>query len=581
MRMITRADLTLLQVLTLLLVLTLAGTAPALELTVLHVNDSHSWLDGTGDTLTLDGQPTSVRLGGWSRLARAVSDVRATGGNIALLHAGDAVQGDLYFMKYNGRPEMELLDRLGFDAMTLGNHEFDRGSAFLAKMLEYASLPILGANIDASAEPLLAKRIKPSILLDYDGDTVGVIGLTASDTPALSSPGSIRFGDEAAVARQRVAELEAKGVNKIILLTHVGLARDMELAATVPGVDLIVGGHSHSLLADPAAMQTLGKTVDGDYPVLVKGADGHEVPVVTAWKWSRVLGRIDVTFDDAGRVTSAKGSPLLLVADEFARKDSSGSRVPLTGADRDASLAAVAESPVAAVVSEDTAISAYMTPFNAGVAAMRRQVIGTALADLPHIRVPGMDTSGLALPHGSLLAPLVARSMLDKLAATGSPADMALLNAGAVRHGLDQGDITVGMAHTLLPFNNTLVVLEMTGSQIRQALETGVDRGDGAFPYVAGARYVADMTREPGQRVRDVAVAGPDGAFAPLDPARVYRVVACSFLANGGDGYTVMNEVTNRTDTGFVDAQAFIDLVTRVKTLAPPKSTGVTYVPAQ
>ncbi|ADU63584.1 MAG: 5'-nucleotidase C-terminal domain-containing protein [Pseudodesulfovibrio sp.] len=575
MRTITHVGLIL------LLVLALAGTAPALELTVLHVNDSHSWLDGTGDTLTLDGQPTSVRLGGWSRLARAVSDVRAAKGSVALLHAGDAVQGDLYFMKFGGRPEMELLDRLGFDAMTLGNHEFDRGSAFLAEMLEYASLPMLGANIDASAVPQLARRITPYVLLEFDGDTVGVIGLTASDTPALSTPGPVRFSDEAAVARQRVAELEARGVNKIILLTHVGLARDMELAATVPGVDLIVGGHSHSLLADPAAMKALGKTVDADYPVMVRGADGHDVPVVTAWKWSHVLGRIDVTFDDAGRVTAAQGSPLLLVADEFSRKDGNGARVPLTGADREAALAAVAASPVAAVVSEDTPTAAYIAPFNAGVASMRRQVIGLAQANLPHIRVPGTDESGLNLPHGSLLAPLVARSMLDRLAGTGSPADMALLNAGAVRHGLDQGDITVGMAYTLIPFNNTLFVLEMTGGQIRQALETGVDRGDGAFPYVAGARYVADMTKRPGQRVRDVAVAGPDGVFAPLDPARVYRVVTYSFLANGGDGYTVMNEVANRTDTGFMDAQAFIDLVTRVKTLAPPKSTGVTYIPAR
>lgn len=565
----------------LLLVLTLSRTAPALELTVLHINDSHSWLDGTGDTVTLDGQPTSVRLGGWSRLARAVNDVRAAKPSVALLHAGDAVQGDLYFMKYGGRPEMELLDRLGFDAMTLGNHEFDRGSAFLAGMLDHASLPVLGANIDAAAEPHLAKRIKPYVLLDFDGDTVGVIGLTASDTPALSSPGSIRFGDETAAARQSVAELEARGVNKIILLTHVGLARDMELAASVPGVDLIVGGHSHSLLADPAAMKALGKTVDGDYPVLVAGADGHAVPVVTAWKWSRVLGRIDVTFDDAGRVTSAKGSPTLLVADEFSRKDNSGTRSPLTGSDREAALAAVAASPVAAVISEDAPTAAYMAPFNAGVAAMRRQVIGMALADLPHIRVPGVDESGLALPNGSLLAPLVARSMLDRLAATASPADMALLNAGAVRHGLDQGNITVGMAYTLIPFNNTLFILEMTGDQIIQALETGVDRGDGAFPYVAGARYVADMTRPPGHRVRDVAVAGPDGAFASLDPARVYRVVTYSFLANGGDGYTVMNEVANRTDTGFVDAQAFIDFVARVKTLTTPKSTGVTYIPAR
>lgn len=576
MRMIARICLAV------LLVLTLVGAAPALELTVLHVNDSHSFLEATPDTLVLDGKRTSALLGGWARLARAVADERAAGANVALLHAGDAVQGDLYFMKYDGRPEMELLDRLGFDAMTLGNHEFDRGGDFLARMLGYARLPVLGANVDASGLPALAGRISPSVVLDYSGEPVGVIGLTLADTPALSSPGpGLRFGNEAEAARRAVAGLERLGVKRIILLTHLGLARDLELAATVPGVDLIVGGHSHTLLGDSTDLQSLGLTAQADYPVKVEGPDGSPVYVVTAWKWGRVLGRLDVRFDTDGRVASVRGRPLLLVGDEFSRRDDTGRPVALAGPAREAAMAGLAVSPVAAVVAEDPVTAEYLEPYRRGVAAMRQQVIGTAAEDLPHIRVPGVDENGRNLAHGSLLAPLVCRSMLDKLRSTGRPAHMALLNAGAVRHGLDRGEITVGSAYTLLPFGNTLFAMEMTGAQILKALETGVSRGGGAFPYVAGARYTADMTRPEGARIADVAVADDDGGLAPLDPAQTYRVVTNAYLAGGGDGYTVMGEVSGATDTGFSDVLVFIDFVTAAGVLNPPQTTGVTYIPAR
>ncbi len=564
--------------------------ARALDLTLLHVNDSHSYLDPTGDSLILGGEPTSARLGGWERLARAVDGVRAEGGNVLLLHAGDAVQGDLFFLKYDGRPEMELLDRFGFAAMTLGNHEFDRGAGFLARMLGHASLPVLAANIDASGVPGLAARLKPYVVLDVAGEKIGVVGLTDVDTGSVSNPGpGVRFTDDEAAARRAVAALQADGVNKIILLTHVGLARDRELAASVPGVDVIVGGHSHSLLGDPVAMKALGKVVDDDYPVTVKGADGHDVYVVTAWKWSRVLGRLDLRFDADGRIVSIGGGPVLLVDDDFKRKDDSGRQADLTGEARRAVLADLKASPVVRVAegepAEPGSLAAttreYLRPFEQGVAAMRTEVIGRAAKPLPHIRVPGVDENGRDLRGGSLLAPLVCRSMLDRLAATAEPADLALINAGGVRHDLEQGDITVGMAYTLLPFNNTLFVLEMTGDQLRRALEIGVGRGGGAFPYMAGARYEADMNRPAGERVREVAVGGKDGGFAPLDLARTYRVVTSAFLAGGGDAYTVMDEIADRTDTGFVDALTFIDYVKAVKILEPPSSSGVTYIPAR
>jgi 5'-nucleotidase len=557
------------------------ATARAFDLTLLHVNDSHSYLDPTVDKIAPQGKPTYARLGGWARLASAVGAARAEKGNVILLHAGDAVQGGLYYMKYGGKPEMELLDRLGFDAFVPGNHEFDRGAAYLAGVLGYTGVPVVCANLDASAVPALAARVRPYVIIERGGGRVGVVGLITPETRLISSPGDVKFSDLVHAATLIVRELKARGVNKIVLLTHVGYDEDKRLAATVPGVDVIVGGHSHTLLGNPGGIGAMGLRPAGSYPTVVKGADGNDVYVVTAWKWGRVLGRLDLSFDDAGRVTRAEGKPTLILGDSFERKNDAGQKVEVKGAERDELLAFIASNPEAAVVAADPAVRKFLGPFSEGVEAMRTEVIGQAVLPLPHIRVPGVTDTGEPLPRGSLIAPLVCRSMLARLEATGEPADLALLNAGGVRESVDQGDITVGTAYTLLPFNNTLVVLGLTGEQVRRALETGVDRGGGAFPYVGGARYTADMRRPEGGRVLCVDTLDKAGNWIPLDPARTYRVVTNSYLASGGDGYAVLKTVRSSYDTGFVDAQAFIRYVRQQRMLKPLPTTGVTYIPAK
>ncbi|MEF2231213.1 MAG: 5'-nucleotidase C-terminal domain-containing protein [Pseudodesulfovibrio sp.] len=563
------------------MLLCFVGPARAFELTVLHVNDSHSYLDATDETLSPGGERVVARLGGWARLATAVDRVRREKPNVVLLHAGDAVQGGLYFREFGGEPEMRLLDRLGFDAMVLGNHEFDKGAEFLAGFLRDTDVPVLAANVSAPGVPALAARLRPYVILFVGGERVGVVGLTTGDTKFTSSPGpGVSFADEAATARARVAELTALGVDKVILLTHVGLDNDRKLAAAVPGVDVIVGGHSHTLLGDTRRMESLGLHPAAAYPVVVQGVDGHDVYIVTAWKWARVLGRLDVTFDRRGRVTGAIGRSALLLADEFWSRSAQGEPVRLSGAARRQVLNTLEASRVTEAVPESRSVSSFLAPYARGVEGLYREVIGRAESDIPHIRVPGRNEAGIDLPDGSLLAPLVARSMLDKLAGTGEPADIALMNAGGVRDSLARGDITVGAVRTLLPFANTLYTLELTGAVFRQALEYGVTRGGGAFPYLAGARYRADMTRPEGSRITAVEVRDA-AAWRPLEAGRTYRVVTPSFLAGGGDGYGMLKDAPDRYDTGFDDAQAFMDLVMAASPLSPPGETGVMYIPAQ
>ena len=569
--------------LTVLLLLLSVHPGWGFDLTILHVNDSHSYLAGTDDSILIDGKKTGVTLGGWARLASAVDMARGQRQNVALLHGGDAVQGGLYFMKYGGRPEMKLLDRLGFDAMTLGNHEFDKGALFLAGFLKYARTPILGANVEAPGVPGLAERINPYVILKYGDERVGVVGLTTPDTAFISEPGpSVRFLDVAGTARRCVRELEARRIDKIILLTHLGYENDLRLAAEVPGVDVIVGGHSHTLLGREGATDfgVAGLEAEGVYPTPVKGPDGETVYVVTAWKWSRVLGWLDVSFDGSGRVTAVTARPLLLVGTDKLSRKQDGGTVAVEGEAAEAARAWLAAHPPVFPAEREEKTAAYLAPYTEGLQAMYREVIGKAAADIPHIRVPGRTESGLDLPGGSLLAPLVARSMLERMAETGRPADIALLNAGGVRESLARGPITVGAVRTLLPFGNTLYTLALTGSTFRDALEYGVTRGGGAFPYVAGARYAADMNRPEGGRVTSVQVLS-GGAWRPLEPGRTYLVVTNAYLAGGGDGYAMLRSAPDCCDTGFVDAQAFMDMVRRAGTLAPPQSTGVTYVPAR
>ncbi|WP_319581716.1 bifunctional metallophosphatase/5'-nucleotidase [uncultured Pseudodesulfovibrio sp.] len=555
-------------------------SASAFDVTLLHVNDSHSYLDPTAEKITPQDKPTYARLGGWARIKTAVNEVRAEKDNVILLHAGDAVQGGLYYLKYGGKPEMEFLDRLGFDAFTLGNHEFDRGASYLAGVLGFTKVPVLCANLDASSVPALAAKVRPYVIVERGGQRVGIVGLITPETKFISAPGDVRFSDTVHMATLIVRELQARGVNKIVLLTHEGFEADKRLAAEVPGVDVIVGGHSHTLLGN-AGIESMGLRPAAAYPTVVKGPDGSDVYVVTAWKWGRVLGRLDLTFDDEGRVTGAEGKPLLILADGFKRKNDAGQKVALQGADNEELLAFIQADPEAAVVAADPAARKFLGPYSEGVEAMRTEVIGEAVLPLPHIRVPGITDSGESLPHGSLIAPLVCQSLLAKLKETGQPADIALQNSGGVRESVDQGDITMGTAYTLLPFNNTLVLLGLTGDQVHQALETGVDRGGGAFLYTGGLRYTADMRRPEGDRVLCIDTLDMAGNWTPLDPARIYRVVTNSYLASGGDGFDVMKAAVSSYDTGFVDAQAFIDYVRQQRMLKPLPTTGVRYIPAK
>lgn len=262
-----------------------AGAAQAeTVLHILHTNDLHSRMeainafDSTCDAETI---AAGECFGGVARVAAKVKELRdritAEGGNVIVLDAGDQYQGSLFYTTYKGKDVVEFMTAIGYDAMAVGNHEFDDGPEGLAILADGVDFPVLSGNLDLSQSNVLNGKVDDVLTLDIGGEKIGIVSALAMDTPETASPGpNVIFQDDIESLKADVQELTDQGVNKIIALTHVGYLRDQDFAREVPGLDAIIGGHSHTLLGDM-------EDAEGPYPTMIAGPDGTEVPVATAY----------------------------------------------------------------------------------------------------------------------------------------------------------------------------------------------------------------------------------------------------------------------------------------------------------
>lgn len=568
-----------------LIPLLLSACAGGLQMTILHMNDSHSYIESVSTAPVIDGEKTLVPAGGLARFSTKIDAVRRVEENVLFLHAGDAVQGTLYFTKYNGVPEIEWLNRMQCDAMVTGNHEFDKGSALLADLADIAEFPILAGNIDVSADPFLNGKLEPYVILPIDGNKIGVIGLVSPDTADTSNPDeTVVFNDYMESAARLVQHLHARGVNKIIILSHVGYENDIALAGSVDKIDIIIGGHTHTFLGETDA---LVPGVDGPYPTIVPGPTGRPVYVVQAWAHTRAIGQLDVTFNRKGDITECDGRATILAGDTFYRKDEEGMYTVVDNEQRQRILDVIQESAMVEIVPEDPAVLEWIAPYREGIDELKGLVVGYCTDDILNVRIPGTRNAitGEILETGSELAPLIADSMLRKTRQIGLNADFAIQNAGGVRTGLPAGEITVGTVYELLPFENTVCVLDISGLQLKNLLESLMERirhkdNDGAFPYTSDLKYTADMNRPMGERITFLAVADQDGNWISVDPGAFYRVATNNYLASGKDGYAIFSECTGyRYDTGFQDAEVFMEYVEAVESLSKMPVTMITFIP--
>ncbi len=336
-----------------------AGTADRhgpVSFVLLHVNDTHSQFTATHRTFRFPDMdaPVLIPLGSVSRMAARVRQVRARHPHVLFLHSGDMVQGSIYYTLFHGRADAQVYNAMGLDAMAAGNHEFDRGTPGIEILLDHADFPILSANMDTQNDPDLDKRIAPYVIKKMDGEPVAVIGLLEEHLANISSPSAgTRMLPVIETAQNTINRLTDQGIQIIILLTHIGYDNDLVLGASVTGADIIVGGHSHTLLGD---FQKTGLVSRGPYPTIVQAPDKTDVPVVQAWEHTRMLGQLMVEFCDAGRLTSFAGIPCLIAGTPFLDEDKN----PLDPQTLARVTAAVDQTPGIFLLEQDPAMAAIM-----------------------------------------------------------------------------------------------------------------------------------------------------------------------------------------------------------------------------
>ena len=539
-----------------------------LDITIAHVNDTHSHLEAAGVSLRIDGKPTQVTLGGMARLKSALDELRAKEKNVLFLHGGDMIQGTLYFAKYQGKADMDILSMLEPDAAAAGNHEFDEGPGLLASLIDMAHFPIVSSNIDVSAEPLLAGRLAPYAIKKIGEERIAVIGITTTDTPAISNPGhTIRFKDPAESVMAAVADLHKLGVRKIVLLSHLGYMEDIALAKKISDIFVIVGANSHTLLGDKTALKSLGLNAEGPYPTIVKNRDGRDVLIVQAWEWAKVFGVLRLRLDSEGNIINWIASPILLAGSEFKQNDAVIAENSQAYMDI---LRTLKASGVAGIYGEEQKVKARLAVYEGPMKEMMNSVVAKAGTELVrgNNRGPG---------------PVVADSMLSRTRPAG--VQIAIQNSGGIRRNIPAGDISVAEVYELLPFNNTLVILDLTGTQLVTALEEAVDfqlagGSRGPYLYVAGISFRIDESAKKGARIRDAKVKMPDGRYVKIEGANTYRIVTSSYLAGGGDGiHTFRDAAGYRADTGFIDAEVLMEYLKGLGTVTPPLEKRISSVP--
>jgi 5'-nucleotidase/UDP-sugar diphosphatase len=559
-----------------------------IEVTLLHVNDHHSRLDAESTNLrvlTAGGTRESVtfELGGFARVTQAIDELAASRANPIKLHAGDAVTGDLYFTISSGRADAALMNAVCFDAFALGNHEFDNGDAGLKTFLDAlregsCRTPVLSANVrPAPGSPLApAGTILPWTLVQRDGQTIGIVGITvAGKTRNSSRPDpTTEFLAETTAAQAAIDQLAASGINKIVLLTHQGYSADQTMARNLRGVDVIVGGDSHTLLG-PDSLATYGVTVGGAYPTQTTDRDGSPVCVVQAWQYSWAVGELRVRFDSAGRVESCTGQPHVLIGN--ATRRSATGTAALTDADRAAIATDLAAQPALRTTTPAARAVSALAPFAAQKTTFGSVVAGAATTNLCLRRIPGTrrditrsvfadcNTGAFTNAHGGDMQQLVAAAFLEQGRTFGG-VDIALQNAGGVRTDLSAGNVTVGNIFTVLPFRNTLVRLTMTGAEVKQTLEDAITfvlasaGNTGAYPYAANLRWTVDLNAAANSRFSNLEFRNGTGAWVPLSPTTTYRVITNDFLAAGQDGWVTLRTITgSRREDTFLDyADSFL-----------------------
>ncbi|MFA6092196.1 MAG: bifunctional UDP-sugar hydrolase/5'-nucleotidase [Elusimicrobiota bacterium] len=459
--------------------------AENLRVQVFHTNDIHGGLMAHPASFY---KPDPHRLiGGAAALSSALKKLSEPGVPRLLLDPGDWFQGTPEGNFTKGRSMAEFFDLLGYDAVGVGNHEYDYGEAHLQDLVSQMKTPVTSANVLMTSGERVP-YLRPYVLTEKGGVKVGIFGLLTTAMPALSFSRNFAgrtAADEIVYARKAVAELKAAGAEVIILLSHVGYGEldkkpfqdDKAIAAAVPGIDLIVGGHSHSALENGFREPVHGT-------LIVQSGSGL----------SRV-GRVVLEIDPkTHKVVRSEAGLRDLWVDEFG---------------------------------EDPAVAAMVGKYHEEVGRTLDVVIGTSSVVLSRER---FSESSM----GDWMTDCERRY---------SKTQLAFQNSGGIRADISPGPVTLRSIFEAMPFDNAVVLLNLTGRQVREVLEHSIS-GDRGLLQASGLRLSYDASAPAGRRLKEVFVGD-----RPLRDEDVYSVTAADFVVGGGDGYSIFSQGTDKVFT--------------------------------
>ncbi len=552
------------------------------RLTIAHLNDTHSHFEASSLPITIDNdeQEYFVSVGGFSRIATQVAHWRQYAKqeqrSFLFLHAGDSFQGSLYFSLYKGQANVEMLNALGLDAMTIGNHELDMGNAAFSSFCAQMEFPLLAGNWDLSQEDeskafLFSqqphvysyqpqRRIAQWLVKKTNADDVAIFGVSIDKMAEISAPDEdTPFVDALQVITHTVQAILQTGINKIILVSHLGYEQDKQVAEQVVGLSLIIGGHSHVLQGD---YTRIGLDHTDNYGVAINGTY-----VVQAGSNAIALGHCNIDFLSDGSVLRFEGENELLLGRQIFANAQLSSVIPKHILEHCTNRLATMEG-VRQCAKKHQIETLLNQKFKPQVEELANQPLIILSRNLKHQRLP-TDLTNLAT--GSVLTSLVARSFYFMMNSQGHDVEFAVHNAGGVRASLYSGIVTkADIAGKVLPFPVAVGTYTLLGkdlwAMLNGALRNALDvdgTGSGSFPYCYNLKY--RIQQEQGIcSIADLKIYR-QGKWEDVEQHRLYKGASSAYTMTGREGYdSILNRVGTSYISRFSMADCFIYLLQSV-----------------
>lgn len=491
------------------------------ELTVLHTNDVHAHVEEFnkyGGTCNSDNSKNC--FGGVARRRTVIERIRKRDKNVILLDGGDQFQGTAWFQVYKGISAACFMNLTEYDAMAVGNHEFDNGPQGLVNFIQASNFSILTSNMDVSKEPIWPKdlSVKKSIILERNGQRIGVVGYTTAETSWLSNAGpNIKFHNVIDSVRQEAKRLKRNGLKIIIALGHAGIELDKKLAQEVNEVDIVVGGHSNTFLYN--GPKPSNDKVEGPYPLSFTRADGTKALVVQDFTYGKYLGYLKVVFDDNGNVKSWQGNPILLNAS----------------------------------YEQDVAVLKKIKELDAPILKLRKEPVGRTLVKLEGER---RICRTQECNFGNLIADAIVKMTQQHPDETKwATVSLGMWNGGGIRSSIDKNMTETISAEELLkvlPFGNTADIVEIKGVDLLKAFEHSVSslpKWEGRFLQVSGFRLKYNLGKKVGERLIEAKALCTKcrvPRYEIIKNEQVYKVVTSNYILGGGDQYTMLSKILKR-----------------------------------